>query len=326
MLEKWLLLPQWAMFAVLAGGFVASGGLLFAISYNPWTRERVRGYIGVVPPYVNVLAVLLALLTGFVASETWERQKHARQVVQAETDNVLAVYDISIASPANMSKVREALRNYVKAVLETEWPRMVDGERSKETGDALAKLMIRVSLPQIGTDAGATVQTALLNAVLRIRSARGERLSINEHDIDHSKWLALLILGFLTQCAIGVVHLEKARAHVASLAIFTAGLVSTLGLVAQHQWPFTGATAIQPTALVAANKRIWEGGIEIVGPRPADEAEPDWKKKVKPQAGGAPAGATQGGAGAGAAAAPGAATANTAQQTAPEQPKGSPQK
>jgi hypothetical protein len=259
MLSFWLNQPIWLMFLILAAGFLISALFIHIWSFGPWTRSSAVSFGGVVAPYFTALSVLLALMTGFVASDTWERQRQADRILQSESDNVLAVYDLSLAAVSDRPSIREALRAYVEAVIKDEWPRMAISEASTKTGSALALLLQEVAKPEIGTAVGNPTQSALLNSVLRIRSDRGARLAINDHSIDDTKWLGLMILGLLTQIAIGVVHLERPRAQLAALMIFTAGLVSTLGLIAIHEWPFDGPTAIKPSALEAANRLMTSG-------------------------------------------------------------------
>ena len=254
MLGFWLNQPIWLLFLILAAAFLVSATLIYAWSFSPWTRSLALSFGGVVAPYFTALSVLLALMTGFVASDTWERQRQADRIVQSESDNVLAVYDLSIAAVSDMSAIRKALHAYVDAVVKDEWPRMSRTQTSTQTEDALALLLQEVAKPEIGAAAGNPTQAALLNSVLRIRSDRGARLAINEHSVDDTKWLGLLILGLLTQVAIGVVHLDRPRAQLAAVTIFSVGLVSTLGLIAIHEWPFDGPTAIKPSALEAANR------------------------------------------------------------------------
>lgn len=256
MLGFWLEQPIWLMFLILAAGFLLVVALIHAASFSPWTRGHATRLEGVAASYFSAPAVLLALLTGFVANDTWERQRQASRVVQSESDDVLAVQDLAVAAASDTTAIRRALRLYVQAVVTDEWPRMAQGRASGNAADALGALLREVADPRIATEAGAPAQSALLGSVLRIRGDRGERLSINQHRVDDTKWLALLILGVLTQMAIGIVHLDRPRAQLAALAIFTAGLISTLGLVAVHEWPFDGPAAIRPTALEAASSRI----------------------------------------------------------------------
>ena len=230
--------------------------LIHTLSFAGFVRPHALTFVGIVPSYFTAIATLLALLTGFVASDTWERQRQGGRAAQSESDNVLAVYDLSVASAPDMSAIRKALQNYVDAVINDEWPQMANGRSSQRAADALGALLREAALPRFTAEAGAPTQAALLGAVLKIRSDRGERLSLNQHRTADSKWLALLILGALTQMAIGIVHLDRRRAQLAALAIFTASLVSTLGLIAVHEYPFDGPDAIKPTAMQQAAARI----------------------------------------------------------------------
>ena len=133
---------------------------------------------------------------------------------------------------------------------------MAIGESSDRAAQALGALLEQVALPGLAAKTGAPTQTAMLSAVLRLRNDRGERLSLNVHRIDASKWLALIILGVLTQIAIGLVHLQQQRAHIASQLVFAVALVSTLGLIAEHEWPFDGPGALKPRELLSTYERI----------------------------------------------------------------------
>src|SRR6185312_9368363 len=85
---------------------------------------------------------------------------------------------------------------------------------------------------------------ALLNTALRVRDARAERLSLASDHTNDVKWVTLLILGVLTQIALAFVHLEKPRAQLTAIAIFSIAAVVALGLVALQEQPFDGALRI----------------------------------------------------------------------------------
>lgn len=256
MLEIWLNQPVWLMVVMLSAFFLAGIVIVQSLSFAPGLRDVAQRFAGVVPPFLGASATLLALLTGFVANDTWDRQRQAERVVQSEADNALAVYDLSIAAAPDMSAIRKALGAYLRSVIDDEWPRMADAGSSARTDQALGALLQQVARPQIAAEAGAPTQAALLTSVLRMRSDRGTRLSLDQSHTDDTKWLTLLILGLLTQAGIGIVHLDRRRAQLAALLLFSTGLVSTLSLIAVHEWPFDGPTAIRPTALVSAAERI----------------------------------------------------------------------
>jgi len=53
----------------------------------------------------------------------------------------------------------------------------------------------------------------------------------------------------MTQLAIGMVHLERPRAHIAAVAIFSLAAVITLGLIALQEYPFDGPLSVPPLPL-----------------------------------------------------------------------------
>jgi membrane protein YdbS with pleckstrin-like domain len=66
--------------------------------------------------------------------------------------------------------------------------------------------------------------------VLRIHDARAERLSLGSDRTNQVKWAIVLLHGIVTQLAIALVHLERPRAHVAALTVFSLAAVIALGL------------------------------------------------------------------------------------------------
>ena len=128
MIDGWLELPTPLLFLTLAIGFGAAASAMFALSFSRRTSAWARTFVGVAPSYFSAVATLLALMTGFVASDTWERQKQAARVLQSESDNVLAIYDLSLASAPDMAAVRDDLNEYVEAVISDEWYQMAAGK------------------------------------------------------------------------------------------------------------------------------------------------------------------------------------------------------
>jgi uncharacterized membrane protein len=257
-LGYWLDRPVWLMFALLAVPFVGLCAMLFLLSV--WTRTRMHIQAcatGIVAPYFSAISVMLALLTGFVANDAWERQRQASRVVQSERANARAVYDLSIATVSDMSGIRASLAAYLDAVVKDEWPIMAaTGGSSQQAGAALARLLQAVADPKVGTESGAAAQSTLLEAVMTLRSARGERLALADAQGDETKWLTLLVLAGLTLVALALIHAEKPRAQATVLLIFSAAMISTLGLIALHERPFDGPMALGPDALRLARANM----------------------------------------------------------------------
>ena len=127
-LSLWLDQPVWLMFTLLAVPILGLCAVLWLLTV--WRRSRPLMQscgTGIVAPYFSAISVMLALLTGFVANDAWERQRQASRVVQSERANARAVYDLSIATASDMSGIRASLAEYLDAVIGEEWAAMISG-------------------------------------------------------------------------------------------------------------------------------------------------------------------------------------------------------
>ena len=262
-LSFWLDQPVWSMFILLALGFLAICGVLIGLTVLPRTRPVIgRVASGIVPTYISIIPVLLSLLTGFVASDAWERQRQAGRVVQAERTNAFAIYDLSLAAAPDMSNLRTWLFAYLDAVVKEEWPSMAQtGAASPVAGEAIGRLLQAAAAPRIAAEAGEATHAALLESVMQLRSARSDRLALSAARSDESKWLTLLVLAVLTLTALALVHWERPLSQAATLILFSAAIVTTLGVIALHERPFDG-----PLALSSDPLRLAHLAMVSVGP------------------------------------------------------------
>ncbi|MBE7204527.1 MAG: DUF4239 domain-containing protein, partial [Parafilimonas terrae] len=113
--------------------------------------------------------------------------------------------------------------------------------------------------PRTGAEAGQAAQSALLAAVLGLRSARGDRLALVASEQDETKWLTLMVLAALTMVSIGLVHWEWPGAQAVTLFLFAAAIVTTLGVIALHERPFDGPLALKPDPLKLARSVVVAG-------------------------------------------------------------------
>jgi len=96
--------------------------------------------------------------------------------------------------------------------------------------------------------------------VMQLRSARSERLALSAARSDESKWLTLLVLAVLTLTAIALVHAERPFAQATTLFLFSAAMVTTLGVVALHERPFDGPLALSSEPIRLARAAMEAGG------------------------------------------------------------------
>jgi hypothetical protein len=195
--------------------------------------------------------VLFALLTGFLANDVSDRSRQAVRAVQAEAGELRNIYTLSVASAPDMSTIRAKWKAYVTSVVTQEWPAMAHGHLSLPTYTAFDDLLKEVSNPAIGKAAGQAVSSALLNSAVRVGTARSDRLALSSDSTNDLKWVVVIVLGIFTQIAIAMVHLEKPRAFIATLLVFSSAAIVALGFIALQEYPFYGPLQISSGPIAA---------------------------------------------------------------------------
>jgi ABC-type multidrug transport system fused ATPase/permease subunit len=249
LIEAWLDLPITGVFGGLILLYGVTGGIVAWLAWGWPFGERVRRLEGVVAPFFGAVGILFALLTGFLANDIGDRNRQAARAVQAEVAELRNVFTLSVASASDMRAIREDWAAYIKAASGEEWTAMLMGTSAPSVNAAYDELLREVSDPKVATESGAAVHSALLNAAVRVGTARSERLALASDNTSVLKWAIVLILGVMTQIAIGVVHLTKRNAHMAALVVFSVAAVCTLGLIALQEHPFAGDVRLSPAPL-----------------------------------------------------------------------------
>jgi hypothetical protein len=240
----WFTLPVTAIFASLFAVYLGAAALMVWLSFRSRLSGRIQSFRGVVAPFFGSTAIVFGLLVAFLSNDVWERNKEAERIVFTESDTLMGLYSLSAASGVDNQSLRTAIRGYVSAVVEDEWPRLAEQMRSAKTDAALNELLRQVAQPANAKDP--SVQRTMLDMVLRVRAAHEIRIALSEDRTVLTKWAAVLLLALITQIAIAVVHLERARPQLAALGIFTVGAVLVLGLLAIHEAPFQPPIFIPP--------------------------------------------------------------------------------
>jgi hypothetical protein len=250
----WLGLPVFVVFASLFAVYLGAAALMVWLSFRSPLSAHIQGYKGVVAPFFSSTAVIFGLLIAFLSNDIWDRNQQAERIVFTESDTLVALYSLSAASGADNPNLRAAIRGYVSAVVDDEWPRLANQERSARADAALNALLHEVALPANAKDFG--VQRTMLDMVLRVRSAHEDRIALANDRTVISKWAAVLLLALLSQVAIAVVHLDKPRPQIAALAIFTVASVLLLGLLAIHEAPFEPPVFVPPGPIIEVLQQV----------------------------------------------------------------------
>jgi hypothetical protein len=250
----WLALPIPVIFASLFGFYLATAALLVWLCFESRLSGRIRTFKGVVAPFFGSVGIIFGLLAAFLSNDIWDRNKQAERVVLTESDTLVALYSLSVASGSHSKTLQSSIRDYASAVVDDEFPRIALHEKSARTEAALNALLREVAVTGTSRDPG--VQRTMLDMVLKVRAAHEERLQLSNDRTAVTKWGAVLLLALITQLALAVVHLEKPRSQAAALFIFTLAAVSLLGLLAVYEAPFEPPVFVPPGPIAEVLRQV----------------------------------------------------------------------
>ncbi len=251
MIIAWLeTFPTAVTGVLIVGGFVGST-LVLGYIVGRYTSTEVRtahndqaGFI------LAVIGVIYAVLLAFVAIGVWDRFQQAQTRSYEEAGAVATLYRDSESFPTG-GALRATLREYVRAVIDDEWPRMRFGQRSSLADALIATADSEVRGLPVGAMHLEGIHLQMLSAMDSLMLNREARLTVDATGINVIMWMVLIVGGYVT---VGFTYLFgfdrtiMQQLMIGGLALLI-GLV--LFLVIALDYPYRGSISVEPNAFRA---------------------------------------------------------------------------
>lgn len=250
MAEGWLdfLLIFFLIFFISA---LLSGGLLL-IRRRVGHRLKDQEYLHTA--IFGFFTTLYAFFIGFAIVTLWSTFLTAKSNVNQEADAIITAYYTSL-NMTNAAPFRQALKDYVKTVLEDEWPQMVQDSMSKEAARRFYNILAKFSELSGNSDKMGGIYTSLAEAG-RQRLSRAMTVKGNLYP---TVWI-ILIFGF-GSVVFGLVLLNRQQTVVSMIFEFMLifMVLSCLLFIFDIDTPFSGFIVVQPDAF----KMIYEKMLSL---------------------------------------------------------------
>ena len=254
-MSNWLFnLPVLGMGAVILGAvWLVTAGIYLAVTALA-TGERARAFKTISPGILPPLAILFALLLGFLAVQDWGDIDRAHGAVNREASSLRAVV---LLTPAPF---RASLRHGSQL-----WSRATSRTRSTGNGLRVARgdatlprwpllgspRPLRLALTLEPKGEGQTIaQREMIGALESALDARRQRHHPELLVLNWVKWSVLLLQAGLTLVTIAMIHCDNRLGNRLILGIFSTGVGLALTLLASHTRPFSGDIAVTPAVLL----------------------------------------------------------------------------
>lgn len=212
-----------------------------------WASERspiaswCEGFSGLAAPFFTSVSLMFAVFAAFLGSDIWQRVEASNASLEQEFSAAHSIAHIANALGADGDTVRENVVRYAQLTLEKEVS-VAGQHRSTEADQALQDLVS--SILNLSSDRMniAAAQNAMLTEYEEIWNARSARRQLAATHSDPEKWLAVVILGLLTQLALALNHVGKPQPLSAALIVFTLAFVTVLVTLLLHERPLLAPT------------------------------------------------------------------------------------
>lgn len=251
---------NWPPAMVVAACVLAALGpaLLLTWLASRLPAHHIAAFTGAEPAIIGTVSLLFGLFAAFLANDIWTRNQIARQAVIEEGDAIRNLARLAEGlDKQNVETMRDALVDYVKVVVEKDWPLMQTGERSLEVLAKVRTISNLIVSGPIGKAVGPTVQSKMLDSFVHLREKRQIRTILAENRTFTIKWHALVLFGLLTQLAITITHLSKPRPMLLGQLVFGLALATCLSILVTNEFPFSHLNPISPEPLESAQRSLF---------------------------------------------------------------------
>jgi hypothetical protein len=213
--------------------------------------ETLRAFKAISPGMLPPLAVIFALLIGFLAAQVWSDADRASTVVNREASALRSASILSHEFPAQVEhRLRAMIRQHIQTAVNEEWPAMARQDATLTLIPTALAQALKLALDLEPTTPGqAIAQRELVATIQTMMEARRQRIVLSTSTVGVVKWGALLAQVVLMLVAIAMVHCDNRVANRIILFIFATGAAASLILIAAYSRPFSGAIAVHPTLL-----------------------------------------------------------------------------
>ena len=260
----WVLsLPVFWMGALILGAVYLATACLYLAVTALAVGERARAFKAISPGILPPLAIIFALLVGFLAAQVWNEADRASTAVNREASALRAVVLLAGAFPGDTdTRLRELIRDYIQGAVTQEWPAMARQDATLTIAPPRLAEALQFALSLMPTrDGQVAAQREMVVSLQTALDARRQRIILSRSSINWVKWVVLLVQAGLTLITIAMVHSDNRAANRIILSIFATGVGVAVLLIASHSRPFTGEISVPPAVLLQV---MPEAGTTVV--------------------------------------------------------------
>lgn len=244
-------IPNWQLCLLTMAVFAVVSLLGFYV-----TRPLVRRLLGasgkhndIASFYFAGVGVLYGLTLGLIAVGTWQNFSDADSKVSKEANSIGALYrDLDGYPAALRADAENLLREYLRAVIDKEWPAHRRGETLDEGDAILDALENKIMVFEPSTETAKIAHMEVIKSLNEVMQNRGYRVQAVNTALPHVLWAVVLLGAALNIALTYLFWVENASLHAVLIVSFAATLAMLIFLTAAMDNPFRGEFSVSTDA------------------------------------------------------------------------------
>lgn len=232
---------------VIVGGFLAVALVIGYVAAKLTSSEVRTAHNDRAGFILAVVGVIYAVLLAFVAIGVWDRYQQAETRSYEEAGAIATVYrdaDSFTAAP----RLRTLLRQYVRSVIQVEWPRMQSGQRSEFASALLEDADRQVRALPANSPRLANIQAQMLAAMDTALADREMRLTVYDRGINGIIWFVLIVGAVVTVAFTYLFGFDRTLMQLLMIGSLSVVIALDLYLIVALDYPFRGGISVEPEA------------------------------------------------------------------------------
>jgi len=208
-----------------------------------------------------MLGTLYAVLIAFAVFAVWSDFKDAGNNLEREASEVAGLYQMSAAFPDPLrSNIRASLLEYVKAVVEDDFPAMAAGREGRRCTQAIRSLWAAYGNGEPTTLKEQIYYAESLKQLNELANYRRIRLFTSRGTVPNLLWWLLCTGGILLIAFTYFFGHESLRSQAIMTAALAGMLAFSLFLIFAFDSPYAGAARVSPAPFELELKYAQAGG------------------------------------------------------------------
>jgi hypothetical protein len=208
---------------------------------------------------LSTLGTIYAVIMGFMLFTVWSNFSAAGLNVEMEASAARDLFRLAEAIPQpQRGQIEQQTRQYVRAVIEHDWPDMARGQ-TPETSYRVNQTLWRTLLSvKETTPVQSIAQDHALTALAKLTEHRRTRLLQNVSSLPGLLWCVLLVGGTLAVVSITMFGATDVRLHAVQLLSLTTLITLIVLAIGDLDRPFQGWVKVSEYAFQRAEQTLTE--------------------------------------------------------------------